>query len=220
MIQIKQQPSQQKAKGFTLLEIIIALFILSILAMVAITSLRPVLRTQEQSKFYLERLEQLQLAYMQMQRDSAQMMFPPFISPSGDLIEFTGNGFTNPFNQETRTTLQQVSYTILGNQVIRSTQQTEDQGPYNEISSKVILDNVINFNVEPLYLQPMLLDNPDQLPAAIAVSMVLDNQQTLYWLFTVDGEGIYIAPNQQSDSPPENPNGDSDPDQGEGSQDE
>ena len=90
--------------------------------------------------------------------------------------------------------LQQINYALRGNQLIRSTQQTDAQGPYSEISSKVLLDNISIFKIELFYSEPVFSNELSQIPINLGVSIVLENQQTLYWLFTIEGKGFNELP--------------------------
>src|SRR6185312_5679581 len=101
--------------GFTLLEIIIALFIFSIVSIIIVSALHNVLNTQAATEKKAARLAELQIALLLLSRDIEQTVNRPIVNASGMLegfigsshtITFTHAGFVNPFGQLQRSTLQ------------------------------------------------------------------------------------------------------------------
>jgi general secretion pathway protein J len=113
-----------KNRGFTLLEILIALAIFALLAVMAYGGLSSVLRTREVTESRADALNQLVMVYRMMQRDIEQLVprrirdefgdvQQPLVGGStiGRVIELTHGGWRNPIGQQ-RSTLQRVAYRI------------------------------------------------------------------------------------------------------------
>lgn len=113
-----------RSRGFTLLEILIALAIFALLAVMAYGGLSSVLRTREITESRADALNQLVMVYRVMQRDIEQLVprrirdefgdvQEPLMGGStiGRVIELTRGGWRNPIGQR-RSTLQRVAYRI------------------------------------------------------------------------------------------------------------
>jgi general secretion pathway protein J len=123
--------------GFTLIELLVAMVVFAILATMAYGGLRAVIRTSNGVQIQMKALEELQRAFMYLERDFLQVTqresknalgrFEPALksSRSGDeLVEFTRGGHSNPAGL-VRSSLQRVGYII------------EDQSLYRQSWDKI-----------------------------------------------------------------------------------
>lgn len=107
------------SKGFTLLELLLALAIFALLAAMAYGGLSTLLDTQSAAQREAERLAAVQLAFLHLERDTGQYLARGIRDAFGDSrpglsgevtsVEFTRAGWDNPL-QQPRSTLQRVRY--------------------------------------------------------------------------------------------------------------
>ena len=122
-----------RAAGFTLLEVLVAMVIFSIMSLMAYEGLANMLRSNESIEAYEKDLKSLQRSMMFIERDFRQLVARPRrtgfnkddLSPavtsgldSEGVIEFTRSGNPNPANQP-RSSLQRVQYDFKDNQLFR-----------------------------------------------------------------------------------------------------
>lgn len=109
-------------KGFTLLELLVAIAIFAVLASLAYSGLLTVMEVQHRTEETLQQFTRLQLAISWMQRDAEQYISRPIRNEFGDTqpvlqlrnttpirLEFTQLGWRNPA-QQPRSQLQRVAY--------------------------------------------------------------------------------------------------------------
>ena len=117
-------PAQLRQRGFTLLEIVVALAIFAVLSVMAYGGLDQVLRARDASDRTMERLSELQLAWSLIGRDLEQAAprgirdgfgdpQPPMSIGGDNLIELTRGGWPNPLRRP-RGHLQRVAYHLDG----------------------------------------------------------------------------------------------------------
>src|SRR5210317_619118 len=122
----------RNSRGFTLLELVVAMAIFAIMAAIAYSGLNNVLLAREQTDAHAKQLQQLQLAMNWFARDIEQAidrgvrseygeMLPPVIGNDfeGYLIELTRGGWRNPANHK-RSNLQRVAYAVREEQLLRA----------------------------------------------------------------------------------------------------
>lgn len=124
-------------KGFTLLEVLIAIAIFSVVSLASFTIFDTVLRGDENSKIRSERQNELQRAFLLMERDFIQIAKRTmrvngeapsnnFLKTSDDsflaneqAIAFVRNGWTNPGLLLPRGDMQSVAYRLVDNTLER-----------------------------------------------------------------------------------------------------
>lgn len=116
-------------KGFTLLELLVALTIFAVIATVAYSGLNTILATRSQTERYANQLAQLQMTFARLGRDLEQYIPRPIRNEYGDLepalqgtldtIEWTCTGWRNPLPQP-RSSLQRVAYHRANNTLWRT----------------------------------------------------------------------------------------------------
>ena len=106
----------KKQQAYTLIELLIALFIFAILASIVMGGIYSILNLRESHLEHAQRLGQLQKTLLIMERDIEQMVDRQIRNPRGTydepfqfeknanetIIEFTRTGFINPQGREKR----------------------------------------------------------------------------------------------------------------------
>jgi len=115
-------------KGFTLLELLVALTIFAVIATLAYSGLNTVLTTRLQIERHTNQLAQLQMTFARLGRDIEQYLPRPIRNEYGDLqpafqgtvttLELTCAGWRNPA-QQPRSSLQRVAYQVVDNTLWR-----------------------------------------------------------------------------------------------------
>lgn len=182
----------QQQSGFTLIEILIALFIFVILAMIIAAGLSNIMQTQERVRQRTEQFGQLQMALTLLQRDIEQAINRPIIDATGQTqaafllnansLEFTHSGYLNPAAIQKRSTLQRVAYEINGTQLLRKTWQALDQVASSTADQRAILDNISDWQVRVLdkdqnyaTLWPSASQNSAVMPVAVEIRFKWQN---------------------------------------------
>lgn len=114
--------------GFTLLELLVALAIFSVISAVAYQSLNSILTVREHTEHEAKQLAAIQMAMMRLGQDIQLYVdrtirdeygeTQPSIQGQIDYISFTRIGWHNPLKQQ-RSNLQRVSYYLKANKLIR-----------------------------------------------------------------------------------------------------
>jgi general secretion pathway protein J len=118
-------------RGFTLLELLVAIMIFAIMSALAYGALRQALDTREHADKQAQRLAEVQKAMTILSRDIEQAISRPVRDPysaelpamqggglSSSLLELTRTGWRNPA-AFTRSNLQRVSYQLSDSQLLR-----------------------------------------------------------------------------------------------------
>ncbi|WP_133130585.1 GspJ family T2SS minor pseudopilin variant LspJ [Legionella yabuuchiae] len=139
-------------KGYTLIEIMIALAVFAILAVITSTSMYHAFTTRSRVNEQADRLNSLQLTMTIIERDTKQiidrairgndmLLIPSFIGEPS-YTEFTRDGIVNPNSIEKRSTLKRIAYLCQNNELIRRSWRMLDTPNREQFSDKVLLDNV------------------------------------------------------------------------------
>ena len=150
-----------KVKAFTLIEIMIALFIFAIMAVMAATGLFAIIKSRDITEKHNARIVQLQTAMVIMQQDFQQLIDRPITDELGqpqpalwvtnNQIIFTRAGYVNPLGVYQRSNLQRVSYFVANNQLIRQTWLTLDRAAGDPPSlQRVLINNVDSMQIQIL----------------------------------------------------------------------
>lgn len=150
-------PSDQQ--GFTLIEVLIAMAIFAILSVMAYGGLEQVIKNRSQTEEALQRLRQIQLTMIKMQRDFEQLVvreghdelggvLPALSTGEGTdlLVQFTRNGWRNPARL-TRSHLQRVAYKLDDDKLIRISWPYVDRAQDTQAIEHELLVNVEDISI-------------------------------------------------------------------------
>jgi general secretion pathway protein J len=191
-------------KGFTLVEILIALAIFAIIATLTSSIMYYAFSTRARVTEHADRMVSLQLAISLMERDTEQAvergirsndmrLFPPFTGQQKQ-VEFTRNGMANPRSMEKRSTLTRVALICQGNQLVRRGWESLDPVNRNKYEEKILLTNLVkcqfNYLNQNLQVLPEWHENAmslnqksETLPRAIQLILTLKDWGNCNFLF-------------------------------------
>ncbi len=142
------------SKGFTLLELMIAIMMFAMISTAAFKLFESVSKAQQVTDGILERLDVLQRAQLIIEKDLFQLSprsirdefgdrQPAVKAPAsgGQVVEFTRSGWRNPLN-EIRSDLQRVQYELDEGKLIRSYWRMLDRAPDPVQIRQVLLEQV------------------------------------------------------------------------------
>ncbi len=199
-------PGPLACKGFTLLELLVALAIFGLLAAMSYGGLQAVLEQQSYTEQAADRLSALQKMYLIMQRDIEQIVprtvrdeFGDTQQPlvGGDALQLTRGGWRNPAGRQ-RSTLQRVGYAYDDEQLVRYTWSVLDRAQDSEPLQQPLIEDVENMQLRyldgndewqeqwPDAVADIDADPADTLPAlpkAVEVTIEHKTFGTLVWLF-------------------------------------
>jgi general secretion pathway protein J len=146
-------------RGFTLLELLVAIAVFAIMAVMAYGGLSNVIANSDQSKVALNRLQQVQLAMLALSRDFSQISkrnirdeygnSTNYLMVGGDIdlvVEFTRNGRRNPA-ELLRSHLQRVAYKLEDDRLIRMHWNHLDRSQGAEPVESELLNDVNAFDI-------------------------------------------------------------------------
>ena len=145
----------RRMRGFTLLEVLIAVAVFAVVGVMAYGGLQAVLAQQAIARDNADRFRELQFAVQQVSRDLLQLNPRPVREPLGDgyraalfsdprgevLLEFTRGGWTNPLGQP-RAAVQRVAYVLEDDLLLRRHWFVPDQTLGEEPVERELLSGV------------------------------------------------------------------------------
>jgi len=142
--------------GFTLLELLVALAVFSIMAGLAYRGLESVLNSAAHTEHYAEETHQVQWSVFRLSEDLSQYLprsirdewgqAQPGLVGSEHAIEFTRAGHPNPLGLK-RSTLLRVRYSLENNTLRRSWWQVLDRAPDSQAKERVLLSTLDDFQL-------------------------------------------------------------------------
>jgi len=206
---------REKPRGFTLVELLVAIVIFSVLAAIAYGGLHSVLNSERNVEQAAERLRAIQQTMLFLGRDLAQIsgrgirdeygvQQPPLLSQNRalEVMEFTRGGWSNPAGQM-RSTLQRVGYAVEEQQLIRYSWTVLDRAPDTKPQRLPLLDDVVSMKVRFMDasrawqvqwpLPSAAQAAPASLPLAVEVTLELKDLGVLRRLFEIDASVIQNA---------------------------
>jgi general secretion pathway protein J len=144
--------NRQRSSGFTLLEILVALLVFSIVGLISSQLMSQTIRSNEVLKEHGDRLAQIHRAMQILQRDVMQMAQRPIRGNYGDdapalmigadgAIEFSRNGWRNPLNLP-RAEVQRVGFVVRDEKLMRGYWPVLDRAQDTEPVSQTLLSDV------------------------------------------------------------------------------
>jgi general secretion pathway protein J len=149
-----------RARGFTLLEVLVAVFIFGIVAMLAYGGYNQLIRQSDIVESNAGRTRMIQAAVQRMSEDFSMIEPRPIREPLGEtlepalrcdprtetLVDLTRSGWSNPAGVP-RPTLQRVTYRFLDNKLERAYWNALDRTQTDEPTHAVLLDHVRSVNL-------------------------------------------------------------------------
>jgi general secretion pathway protein J len=186
------------ARGFTLLELLIAIAIFALLGLATYRMLDSVLQTDKATRAHEMQLRELVRALAAFERDVLQVQVRPTRDPFGDpraallgedfdnpALELTRNGWRNPLGQP-RASLQRVRWQLSGEQWQRQYWTVLDQAQDSQPQVQQALNGVTRLQLRYLDQEgtwqtswPPLGNNPDDALKLLpqAVELVLEHRR-------------------------------------------
>ena len=196
----------KQSKGFTLLEVLVAISITALIGAASFWVLVEVIRSQEALEEHQSRLAKLQKAFYIMQQDIVQTAKRPirdeygdrqaaFVASLNNQIEFTRYGWLNPLEQ-TRSQLMRVQYLYEENQLVRKYWFELDRAQDSEPRKQVLLENIEEASFQLLNNQQEWVsswpdggfdedsgDGLELLPLAVEITLTIDRVGEITRLF-------------------------------------
>ncbi|MDP1573987.1 MAG: type II secretion system minor pseudopilin GspJ [Coxiellaceae bacterium] len=211
----------QKNKGFTLIEILVALMIFAIMGTLAARSLQSIIHVHNALKKDNQQTMQLMMTMTLLRRDISEVIDRPILNNSGKVtpalvvnaqqIVFTRTGLLNPFNDSRQSNMQRIGYVLRGDQLTRLSWDVLDAVKNTQPTSQVLLPGVESIqwqciasngeksSVWPLPQDPSKIqqDPIDSLPTVLLMVMKLKGQGVVQGIFPIPGRG-YDASTQST----------------------
>ncbi len=145
-----QSMNKRRSSGFTLIEILIALFIFAIISTMTVLGLGEVIRSYRSISHHQKLLQRLSLAVTLMRQDVGQIVIYPWDqSGSKESLSFLRAGLVNPFDLFHRSDLEKVTYRIESGQLVRLASMFDSNTKDKEISMRqMLLDHVVGMQVQ------------------------------------------------------------------------
>jgi general secretion pathway protein J len=205
----------KRSRGFTLLELLIALAIFAMTGAMAYSGLQQVLNQQHSTEKVAQRLSDLQKAYRIMQRDLEQLTRRGIRNEFGDSVgalvggsgysgvEFSRTGYANPAGF-LRSDIQRVAYVPDQTTLLRRTWRVLDRAQDSVPDEQHLVEGMRRFTIRFLAQDDTWQETwpppsaaaagtGSDLPKAIEVVLEVDDMGALRWLFMVPENAVITA---------------------------
>ena len=168
------QDKNDRQNGFSLVEVLIALLIFSLISVGSLGSLQSAVQAKEATAAAVARHETVALMRATLRSDFSQMIIRQNRDPYGgrertvfrggfnDLLDFTKLGRVNPAGVFVRSDIRRVKYVVEEGQLIRRAFAHENPTPVTTIRDRILLDDIVSsdvsFTVGDVSIQQIELD--------------------------------------------------------------
>lgn len=210
MFTVKNKLLIHRERGFTLLEILIALFIFSIVSLMLAGGLRTVIDAQSRTEAKAERLRSLQMVLLILSRDLEQAVNRPITNAVGkeeaafiggpQSVVFTHTGQANPTGMLARSSLQRSEYRFSEQVLWRRTWPALDQASQTTAHNRQMLavssGSFKYLDKEGRYHDEWSASGNDEapLPRAVKVTLTLPQWGSISQLYVLPVELAKSAP--------------------------
>jgi general secretion pathway protein J len=191
-------------EGFTLLEILIALFIFTIVSMIMVTVLHTLLSSQQETEKKSLRLRELETAFILISNDLEQTLNRPITNNLGAVesfvgtsrsVTFTHGGLVNPMGDLLRSSLQRTTYHLDDHgHFTRITWPVLDQTQKTQADQRILLNNIDDVHFEYLDQQgrfhsdwSVKENDSAPLPKAVRLTLTLSGWGSMTQLYLIPG---------------------------------
>ena len=197
-----------KIKGFTLIEILIALTVFVIIATITSSSLYYAFNNRTRVNAQSDRLNDIQMMYSLIQQDTIQAverairgnemrLFPIFVGQT-HYLELTRDGNINPMSLEKRSTMKRIALICEDDKLMHRTWASLDPADRNIHEDKVLLDHLSdcqfgylnqNLQILPDWQEHAVTQNQhkEPFPKAIQINLTLKDWGEMNLLFIIPG---------------------------------
>lgn len=208
-----------RARGFTLLEIVVALAVFAVIGVLSSQLLVRMVDITNATDARGSALVDLQRAIDVLQRDIEQVTYRGIRNEFGDhegpiqlgargLIEFTRTGWRNPLG-DARSELQRVSFTLSEGTLYRLYWDVLDRAPNSEPNVQAVLDGVSRATVRAIdqwgnahsFWPPIALEDEIPYIAALDVGLDLESVGPINRVFLIPTDPALVQP--ANDNPEE-----------------
>lgn len=200
---------RSKQSGFTLFEILVAVFILGIIAIIMVRGLQTVISAKRGLERNTQRLSEVDLSFTLLGNDLQNIINRPILEANASelpavilqndgrqTLEFTRGGVANPL-VEHRSTLLRVAYQLNNGKFIRLTWPVLDRVSASKPSKRVLLNNVSHlqwqfWGSDNRYYSnwPSANASISQLPKAIKISLTIKKWGTITRIWLLNNKAI------------------------------
>lgn len=184
--------SSKRSAGFTLLEILIALFIFSIVSLLLSGALRNIINIQSRTTAHATQLHEVQIALLMMSRDIEQTVNRPVITANGKpepafvgtptSLTFTRGGYVNASGVAVQSSMLREEYFFDNQTLQRKTWPVLDAAPQTLPHSRPLLTKVLSAAFSYLDSKGQFhanwpVGNSQQavLPRAVKIKLTIEN---------------------------------------------
>lgn len=197
-------PCRHKQSGFTLVEVLVAMFIFSLISVGTMSALTNSLQGRVQIETRLEMLAELETARSLIKSDMSNLILRPSRDAYGNkdlyllsggvdtLLDFTRAGRDNPGGLQRRGDLQRVAYVFEDGTLLRRALPHENPSAADTVYDRVLLDNVLTADIEFItgdqavtYLAIPPTGSKGDLPDMIRLTINIDGEGELVQYFEV-----------------------------------
>lgn len=195
---------RKQATGFTLVEILIALTIFSIMAAITSSVLYTVFNAREKTTYHAQQLSQLQLAFVLIERDFSQILFkgiktyegkqPSVLGLEND-IRFSRGGIMNPLSEKKQSSLNRIHYYVVDNKLVRESEAAINRDITITPNQQILLEEVKQIRFEYINETQMAQNQwyQKKLPYAIRISIDHDYWGKLSQIYMLNQSREYHA---------------------------
>ena len=160
---MKRSDSIQSDSGFTLIEVLVATFVMAILSAMGVALLSNTLRARDQIEQVADEIQQLELARAIIKEDVSQLVNRRVRDAYGELkpysfeaymdfdpdkvMSFVRNGHLAPGVDDSAPSLQYVEYHFIEGNLVRRSQYRLDATPQTPTQDRIVLSNVSKLRV-------------------------------------------------------------------------
>jgi type II secretion system protein J len=183
-------------RGFTIIEVLVTLVILSLIAVVSSNILQSSLISEKESSQRLNSIKELNMASSTLRRDIRQIANVPMKDFYGDMLNATFISELNSENVMFTTKVKsysnevspfkRVQYLIEDNKLIRKQYFYSNPYSFNDFTKFIMINNVNDFKISFLDKNkwhqswPINLSTSKKIPTLIKLEFILDNKSYIW----------------------------------------